>query len=101
MDEKGKNMKTRKPAPLQEFFNGIWKYPSPFHGGVCCDDCNTKYVVPLRIYQSIRDPQYALNFKEDGNLETLKPKINTLPSMNYKPQSEVISNYTLVAMKIS
>lgn len=56
--------------PLSEYGNN----PAPFHGEVCCDDCNTKYVVPLRIYQSIRDPQYALNFKEDGNLETVKPK---------------------------
>ena len=55
-------------------FNEYGNNPSPFHGGVCCDDCNTKYVVPLRIYQSIRDPQYALHFKEDGTLETLKPK---------------------------
>ena len=55
-------------------FNEYGNNPSPFHGGVCCDDCNTKYVVPLRIYQSIHDPKYALHFKEDGTLETLKPK---------------------------
>ncbi len=56
--------------PLSEYGNN----PAPFHGEVCCDDCNAKYVLPLRIYQSIREPQYALHFKEDGNLETLKPK---------------------------
>lgn len=55
-------------------FDEYGNNPSPFHGEVCCDDCNNKYVVHLRIYQSIRDPQYALHFKEDGTLETLKPK---------------------------
>ena len=56
--------------PFSEYGNN----PAPFHGEICCDDCNAKYVLPLRVYQSIREPQYALNFKEDGNLETLKPK---------------------------
>jgi len=55
-------------------FNEYGNNPSPFHGGACCDDCNAKYVLHLRIYQGTRKPQYALHFKEDGTLETLKPK---------------------------
>lgn len=56
--------------PFSEYGNN----PAPFHGEACCDDCNVKYVLPLRIYQGTRKPQYALHFKEDGTLETLEPK---------------------------
>ena len=67
-------MDNRKICSIcKKSFSEYGNNPAPFHGEVCCDDCNTKFVLPLRIYQSIHEPQYALLFKEDGTLETLKP----------------------------
>jgi len=54
-------------------FDEYGNNPSPFHGEVCCDACNKNIVLPIRIYQIAHDPTYALCFKEDGTLETLKP----------------------------
>ena len=68
-------MDNRKICSIcKKSFSEYGNNPASFHGEVCCDDCNTKFVLPLRIYQSIHEPQYALLFKEDGTLETLKPK---------------------------
>ncbi len=58
----------------QKPFVGYGNNPAPFSGEICCDDCNCNYVIPLRIFHLIRDPKYALRFKEDGSIETLKPK---------------------------
>lgn len=55
--------------PFSEYGNN----PSPFNGDVCCDECNQRFVIPLRIYQIGHDAKYALHFKEDGTLEILKP----------------------------
>lgn len=55
-------------------FEGFGNNPAPFLGKVCCDECNRNYVVPLRIYQIVKNPKNALLFKTDGSIETYTPK---------------------------
>lgn len=55
---------------FEEFGNN----PAPFKGERCCNDCNNKLVVPLRIYQVTKDPTYALVFGVDGTVRAVKPK---------------------------
>lgn len=47
--------------------------PKPFTGEKVCDECNMKYVIPLRIYQVIKEENKAVWFKDDGIVETVKP----------------------------
>lgn len=55
---------------FEEFGNN----PAPFKGERCCDECNERLVVPLRIYQVTKDPTYALVFGTDGTVRAVKPK---------------------------
>lgn len=55
-------------------FAGYGNNPAPFSGKVCCDDCNDRYVIPLRLFHLVHNPKHALRFKEDGTVEMLKPK---------------------------
>lgn len=55
-------------------FSGYGNNPAPFTGEICCDECDNHYVIPLRLYALVRDPSYALHFKEDGTMKSLKPK---------------------------
>lgn len=48
--------------------------PSPFSGRLCCDKCNFEIVIPMRIYESLENPQTAMLFKTDGTLKQVKPK---------------------------
>lgn len=58
----------------QKRFSEYGNNPCPFSGSVCCDKCNEKLVVPMRIYESIKEPSSAVLFKIDGTLERIKPK---------------------------
>jgi len=58
----------------QKKFSGYGNNPAPIRASVCCDECNLKIVVPLRIYQSTKEPTSALLFKQDGTLTKIKPK---------------------------
>lgn len=58
----------------QKHIIGYGNNPAPFAGDSCCDDCNTKYVIPFRNFELNPNPNYALQFKADGKVETLKPK---------------------------
>ena len=55
-------------------FTGYGNNPTPLRGSVCCDECNLKIVVPIRIYQSTKEPTNALLFKQDGSVTKIKPK---------------------------
>lgn len=55
---------------FEEFGNN----PAPFSGNRCCNECNNKLVVPLRIYQVTKDPTSAILFQADGTVRTVKPK---------------------------
>ena len=55
-------------------FEGFGNNPAPFTGERCCDECNTNYVIPLRIYSITKEQKSAVLFKEDGTVETVKPK---------------------------
>jgi len=49
----------------------------PINSGSCCSECNTKTVVPLRIYLSGIHFDKALVLKIDNTLQLLKPKGKT------------------------
>lgn len=67
-------MKTNQVCSIcDKPFSKYGNNPAPLNGEVCCDACNKNIVLPIRIYQIAHDPTYALCFKEDGTLETLKP----------------------------
>jgi len=55
-------------------FSEYGNNPIPFSGNVCCDQCNEHIVVPMRIYGNICEPSYAVLFKADGSLKSIKPK---------------------------
>ena len=59
-------------------FTGYGNNPTPLRGSVCCDECNLKIVVPIRIYQSTKEPTNALLFKQDGSVTKIKPKRHIL-----------------------
>jgi hypothetical protein len=48
--------------------------PSPIKADLCCNECNEKLVVPLRIFQTIKNPKFALLLATDGTLKTVEPK---------------------------
>lgn len=37
-------------------FNGFGNNPEPIMSGCCCDDCNSKYVIPARLYNITEKP---------------------------------------------
>ncbi len=48
--------------------------PFPIAGQVCCDECNAKVIIPLRIFMNNLDKKnVALLIKEDS-LEIIRPK---------------------------
>jgi len=54
--------------------NGHGNNPAPFTGDVVCDKCNENIVVPLRVYEIVKEPSSALLFKVNGAVAVLKPK---------------------------
>lgn len=65
---------TKTCAICQQSFSGFGHNPSPFSGERCCDSCNEKFVIPLRIYEITKNENSAILFKTDGTVETIKPK---------------------------
>jgi hypothetical protein len=55
-------------------FSGYGNNPAPLRASICCDECNLKIVMPLRFYESIKEPSNALLFKQDGTITSIKPK---------------------------
>ena len=37
-------------------FNGFGNNPEPIMSGCCCDDCNSRYVIPARLYGATEKP---------------------------------------------
>ena len=53
---------------------GYGHSPSPLNGSRCCDSCNTKVVIPLRLFiQSIQKENQALLIKKN-EVQIVKPK---------------------------
>ncbi|MCL2521270.1 MAG: hypothetical protein FWE36_00245 [Erysipelotrichales bacterium] len=48
--------------------------PHPFKGDVCCEACNQTIVMPVRLYQGYQSPKYALLFKANETIQTVRPK---------------------------
>lgn len=57
-------------------FEGYGNNPEPFTGETCCDECNSKYVIPLRASDFLitKSTGYALLFTEEGDIELIQPK---------------------------
>lgn len=37
-------------------FNGFGNNPEPIMSGCCCDGCNSRYVIPVRLYNVMEKP---------------------------------------------
>lgn len=66
--------KTQTCSICNQDFTGFGNNPSPFSGERCCDSCNGKFVIPLRIYEITKNKTSAVLFKTDGTVQSIKPK---------------------------
>lgn len=50
-----------------QYFTGHGNNPSPLRGNICCDVCNSKIVIPLRIYLSQNNlSQKSSNYRKEN-----------------------------------
>lgn len=47
---------------------------NPIKRGQCCEKCNTKVILPLRVYLSMKNNNKALVIKPNDEIEYLEPK---------------------------
>jgi hypothetical protein len=54
--------------------DGHGNNPMPLKGDSCCDACNLKLVVPLRIFWNERNHDQAMILGEDNSIQFIKPQ---------------------------
>ena len=54
-------------------FIGNMNNSDPFIGGRCCDVCNEKFIIPLRVHEATENKKTAILFKTDGTISYIKP----------------------------
>lgn len=55
-------------------FEGFGNNPFPIAGAKCCDLCNSKIVIPLRLFYHSLDKQNVALLIKEKELELIKPK---------------------------
>lgn len=55
-------------------FEGWGNNPHPITGKACCDDCNLRVVIPVRIFFNSLDKKNVALLIKEKSLELIKPK---------------------------
>lgn len=55
-------------------YSGHGNNPYPFQVENCCNNCNAKFVIPMRMFLNNKTPKYAVVFDTNGNIRPVKPK---------------------------
>ena len=54
--------------------DGYGNNPMPLRGDSCCDDCNLKVVIPLRLFWDGSNQDRAMILGEDNSIKFIKPQ---------------------------
>lgn len=74
-EQRRKKKQSEHKCPLCGMtYSGHGNNPYPFQVENCCNNCNAKFVIPMRMFLNNKTPKYAVVFDTNGNIRPVKPK---------------------------